>query len=60
MIYKNFQSPPNPFQQMDKKDIEKYKKDIEQNQLRDQVQRKEDMHKELLGKVKSQNFSKTF
>lgn len=34
---------------MDKQDIEKYKKEIEQSQLREQVQRKEDMHKELLG-----------
>jgi hypothetical protein len=35
---------------MDKQDIEKYKKEVEQSKLREQVQRKEDMHKELLGK----------
>lgn len=49
-VYKTVQSPANPFQQSNERDLEKYKKDVAQRQLKDQVQRKDDMHRELLDK----------
>lgn len=35
-VYKTLQASPNPFQSIDPKDIEKYKKEVAERQLKDQ------------------------
>ncbi|CAF0727263.1 unnamed protein product [Brachionus calyciflorus] len=51
VVYKTYYAAANPFQQMDPVDLEKYKKEVAQRQVKDQAQRKNLLHKELLETV---------
>ncbi|RNA39380.1 alpha-adducin-like isoform X1 [Brachionus plicatilis] len=51
IVYKTYYAAANPFQQMDPVDLEKYKKEVAQRQIKDQAQRKNLLHRELLETV---------
>jgi len=51
VVYKTYYAAANPFQQMDPNDLEKYKKEIAQKQIKEQAHRKDQLHKELLRNV---------
>jgi len=57
VVYKTYYAAANPFQQMDPNDLEKYKKEVAQKQMKEQAFKKNSVLEELLKSVKSSSKS---